>query len=157
MLINEACNIREIEIIDGTKIPSNETANIERNILNKTIGANLPNIDNSERSQEIGLILVLYSERTKKEYKRFMPESLLRDSVYNRDASNMPPLKKEDLVFFAEKLKNRKHPLFITIFDSDIENLEYQNVTKSSNDNKETIKIVGTPRKKGEKKNDIKD
>ena len=151
MLIDESCYVKEAKVVDSTKIESNEKVAKERFLLNVALDlegkSHIPDIKGTEES-ESGVELLLYSIRTRQEYRRFMPESLLRETI----GPNSPPLSIENLQFFADSMKTRKEPIMVTVFSNEVEGGEYQNAVEASLTGEVKFKMIGKPKKKGNKK-----
>lgn len=156
MLINEPCYVKDASVVDSTKIESNLEAAKERFLFNEALDiqgtSRIPGIKGEEKSTEGGVMLLLWSPRTGAEYKRFMPESSLRETLDERYGEKHEMLKIEDLERYANEMKNRKDPIAVTIVSNEIESEEYQKAVAASPTGEVKIKMIGQPKKKGKNK-----
>ena len=151
MLTNEPCYIKEAEVVEGTMDTTDAETIKEREELNvvlNMIGEPMLKTNTVfEQKQENGVMLLLFSPRTNQQYKRFMPESMIRDSLGEIDRE----LTSEELSFFAEQLRNRKSTINITILENDEDGVTFVNQENTPMKPK-TFKRIGKSKKKGKKK-----
>jgi len=127
MLINKPYYIKEATVVESKVIPNEK----EKFLLNQILASNNIEKFDIEEYNENGVLLSLWSKETGEEYQRFLPESFIKEMIGDSNVN----LKKEDLIFFSEQLKNRKEPILLTIVENEIESQEYQQAMQNSDGN----------------------
>lgn len=114
MIKNEPCFVKDATVVTSIVKKDNKEQELLNEIMTLTGNKNIS--VNKEEFEEKGVLFILCSQNSNKEYKRFMPESILREQV-----GQTKPLKDEDLEFYALQMKNREIPLMVS-FISEEEN-----------------------------------
>ena len=133
MSINELCYVKNAEVISSSQAENSEQS-IELTIFNQILKLK-EMADLSHDQDENGVLLTLWCPESEKEYVKFMPKSLIQKLM----GEGYPELTRENLEFFAGKLKEREHPLTLTLVTDKKETLTDQ----------PKIKIVGNIQQKG--------
>lgn len=148
MLLNQPCQIQSVEVKDLEKIQDKDLLT-SRNLFNQALELQgvekLPEINNVPIKNK-GLLFSLWSPATGKTYQRFMPREVVQELVDGLEIND------NDLEFFAEKMRNRKEPINITVLASEIEEQEYKQALENNSAQNIKLKMIGKPQRKERKK-----
>lgn len=151
MLKNQPCFVKDACVHQGTAIDNNVPA-LERAVFNEALKVQgqkeLFNDTDSQIYNENGVVLDLFCPETEHTYRRFLPASWLQEMM----GEGYSDLTIDDLSFFAEQIKKRTSPMFITVFGNEVEGGEYQNAQAASKNGEVKFKTIGKKSNRRSKK-----
>lgn len=143
MPINESCLVKDAFVVDSKRIQSDKEFIKETKLFNNLLEYSgcekIPTKPLIEDKQEYGILLLLYSLKNGKEYKRFLPESMIKEMI----GPTTSDITHENLIFFAEQWKKRTTPVVVTILQDDSEGHEYNSAIDAAKNGNIKVTTIG--------------